>query len=60
MQCLQLPRHSGGMGLPSLKDYYLAEQIRPLMLWCNQEYLSKQKAMELSLLDRPLQSLLTI
>lgn len=55
---LQLPKHGGGMGLPNLKDYYLAAQIRPLMLWCNQEYVSKWKAMELSLLDRPLQSLL--
>lgn len=46
------------MGLPNLKDYYLSAQIRPLMLWCNQEYVSKWKAMELSLLDRPMQSLL--
>lgn len=55
---LQLSKHSGGMGLPSLEDYYLAAQIRPLMLWCNQDYFAKWKAMELSLIDRPLQSLL--
>uniref|UniRef100_A0A672H408 Reverse transcriptase domain-containing protein n=1 Tax=Salarias fasciatus TaxID=181472 RepID=A0A672H408_SALFA len=55
---LQLPKASGGMGLPNLKDYYLAAQVKPLLLWCNQEYISKWKAMELSLLDRPLQSLL--
>lgn len=55
---LQLPKLSEGMGLPSLEDYYLAAQIRPLMLWCNQDYFAKWKAMELSLLDRPLQSLL--
>lgn len=46
------------MGLPSLKDYCLAAQIRPLLLWCNQEYNAKWKVIELSLLDRPLQSLL--
>lgn len=55
---LQLPKQSGGMGLHNLKDYYLAAQIRPLMLWCNKEYLAKWKHMELSRLDRPLQSLL--
>lgn len=55
---LQLPRGSGGMGLPCLKDYYLSAQIRPLLLWCNQEYYAKWKVIELSLLDRPLQSLL--
>lgn len=53
---LQLPRRSGGMGLPSLKGYYKAAQIRPLTLWCIQEYVAKWKAVELSLLDIPLQS----
>lgn len=46
------------MALPSLKDYYLAAQIKPLMLWCNQEYVAKWKAKELSQPDIPLQSLL--
>ncbi len=55
---LQLPKNCGGMSLPSLKDYYLASQIRLLLLWCDQEYSAKWKVIELSLLDRPPQSLL--
>ncbi len=55
---LQLPKYSGGMGSPRLKDYYLAAQIRPLLLWCNKDYIVKWKNVELSLLDRPIQSLL--
>ena len=55
---LQLPKYSGGMGLPRLKDYYLAAQIRPLLLWCNRDYIAKWKDVELSLSDKPIQSLL--
>lgn len=55
---LQLSKRCGGMSLQSLKDYYLASQIRPLMLWCNQEYFAKWKVIELSLSDKPPQCLL--
>uniref|UniRef100_A0A3Q0RGC2 Uncharacterized protein n=1 Tax=Amphilophus citrinellus TaxID=61819 RepID=A0A3Q0RGC2_AMPCI len=55
---LQLPRCSGGMGLPCLKDYYIAAQIRPAILWCNNDYTAKWKAIELSQSNKPLQSLL--
>lgn len=55
---LQLPKCKGGMGLPRLKDYYLAAQVRPLLLWCNIGYFAKWKEVEVSLLDRPIQSLL--
>ena len=46
------------MSLPNLKDYYIAAQIRPLLLWCNHDYYAKWKEIEMSLLDRPLQSFL--
>lgn len=55
-KALQLPRQSGGMGLPSLQDYCQATQIKPLTLWCIQEHAAKWKTVALSLVDRPLQS----
>ena len=58
LSILQLPEERGGMALPSLKDYYVAAQLRPLVYWCNSSYVAKWKTMELSLADVPLQSLL--
>ena len=55
---LQLPREKGGMSLPSLRDYYLSAQLRPLVYWCNPSYVAKWKRIELSLMDKPIQSLL--
>lgn len=56
---LQLPRSGGGMSLPCLRDYYIAVQIRPLMLWCNNDYIAKWRTIELSLSSKPLQSILS-
>lgn len=55
---LQLPREKGGMALPSLKDYYISAQLRPLIYWCNPSYKAKWKTIEFSLIDIPIQSLL--
>ena len=55
---LQLPEDRGGKALPSLRDYYLAAQLRPLIYWCNSSYVAKWKTMDLSLTDAPIQSLL--
>ncbi len=55
---LQLLKESGGKALPSLRDYYLVAQLRPLVYWCNSSYVAKWKTMELSLTDTPIQSLL--
>uniref|UniRef100_A0A3B1K1Q0 Reverse transcriptase domain-containing protein n=1 Tax=Astyanax mexicanus TaxID=7994 RepID=A0A3B1K1Q0_ASTMX len=58
LSTLHLPRESGGMALPSLRDYYISAQLRPLVCWCNPSYEAKWKTMELSLKDMPIQSLL--
>ena len=55
---LQLPRERGGMSLPSLRDYYISAQLRPLVYWCNPSYTAKWKDIERSLMDKPIQSLL--
>lgn len=55
---LQLPGERGGMALPCLKDYFLSAQLRPLWCWCNPVYEAKWKAIELSLMDIPIQSAL--
>ena len=43
------------MALTSLEDYYLPEQLRPLVYWWN---LFKWETMEISLTDTPTQSLI--
>lgn len=53
-----LPEGRGGRALPSLRDYYLAAQLRSLVYWCNSSYVAKWKTMELSLTDTPIQYLL--
>lgn len=55
---LQLPRDKGGMSLPSLKEYYIAAQLRPLVCWCDMEYTAKWKTIEISQSDVPIQTLL--
>ena len=37
-ETLQLPKDKGGMGLPRLKEYYLAAQLRYLLCWCKPGY----------------------
>lgn len=44
---LQLPKDKGGMALPNLEEYFYAAQIRPLICWCNNEYFSRWKSIEI-------------
>lgn len=37
-QTMQLPKEKGGFGLPCLRDYYYAAQIRPLICLCSPTY----------------------
>lgn len=56
---LQLQKEKGGLALPCLRDYYLSAQLRPLVNWCNPTYVAKWKSIETSLIDIPIQSLLS-
>ena len=55
---LCLPEEEGGMALPSLRDYYISAQLRPLVYWCSSTYVAKWKNIESSFIDMPIQSLL--
>lgn len=46
---LQLAKENGGLGLPCLRDYYRAAQIRPLVGWCTPSYNSRWKEIESSM-----------
>ena len=46
------------MTLPCLKDYYVAAQLRGLVLLCNPTYEAKWKDIEFSLMNIPIQSVL--
>ena len=48
---LQLSKESGGMGLPSLREYYLAAQLRPLVCLCTPAYSARWKEVEIELLE---------
>lgn len=53
-----LPEEMEVMALPSLRDYYLTAQLRPLVYWCNPLYVAKWKTIELFLIEKPIQSFL--
>lgn len=40
---LQLKKEKGGLGLPNLRIYYLATQIRPVFCLCSPSYNAKWK-----------------
>lgn len=44
---LQLPKDKGGLALPNLEEYFYAAQIRPLIYWCNNNYFSRWKSIEI-------------
>ena len=46
LKTLQLSKDKGGMGLPSLREYYLAAQLRPLICLCAPEYSARWKEIE--------------
>uniref|UniRef100_A0AAQ5YGG3 Reverse transcriptase domain-containing protein n=1 Tax=Amphiprion ocellaris TaxID=80972 RepID=A0AAQ5YGG3_AMPOC len=56
---LQLKKEQGGLALPCLKYYYYASQLIPLILWCNEEYRSKWKELEIKTVNKfPLQAVI--
>lgn len=55
---LQLPKEEGGLSLPCVEDYNIAAQLRPLVCWCNPNYSTKWKDLELTQSETPAQSLL--
>lgn len=38
METLQLPKERGGMGIPNLKEYFNAAQLRYIVWWCKPEF----------------------
>lgn len=56
---LQLPKDKGGWALPSLKDYYIAAQIRTIVNWCDPHYHAPWKDIEnLTFRNTPVQAIL--
>lgn len=53
---LQLSKENGGMALPNLKEYFHAAQMRPLVYWCNEEYVARWKDIELKTFLNPIQT----
>ena len=45
------------MGLPNLREYCYAAQIRPLASWCDYDYESKWKDIETCMIVTPIQTL---
>jgi len=53
---LQLLKDRGGMALPNLKEYFLAAQLRQLIYWCDEGYVTRWKDIEMSTLKYPIQT----
>ena len=56
-QTLQLAKGEGGMGLPNLKMYYYAAQLRYVGCWCKPDYVAKWKDMEKRVKGHPIQNI---
>ena len=54
---LQLPKERGGMGLPKLKEYFYAAQLRPVYCWCKSEFRAKWKYVEKEVNQIPIQNM---
>lgn len=58
-QTLQLMKEKGGLGLPCLRDYYYAAQVRPLICLCSPIYSAGWKDVEGTIMkDIPIMALL--
>ena len=44
---LQLPKDKGGLALPNFREYFNAAQLRPLIYWCNVDYIARWKDIEI-------------
>lgn len=49
---MQLRIEEGGMALPCLRYYYYASQLIPLLYWCNEDYRSKWKELEIKMVTK--------
>ena len=58
LETLQLPKEDGGLGLPNLKAYFYAAQLRFIVDWCNPDYTAKWKEMEKQIGEYPIQSII--
>lgn len=56
---LQLLKEKGGMGLPCLKEYYLAAQLKPLVCLNSPSYSAGWKEIEVKVLKFPIMAILT-
>lgn len=45
-ETLQLPKDKGVWGLPSLRDYYFAAQMRAMICWCDPSYDAQWKILK--------------
>lgn len=57
-ETLQLPKDKEGMGLPKLKEYFYAAQLRYIVCWCKSEYTAKWKEMENECGGYPIQTII--
>uniref|UniRef100_A0A3Q3ASL9 Reverse transcriptase domain-containing protein n=1 Tax=Kryptolebias marmoratus TaxID=37003 RepID=A0A3Q3ASL9_KRYMA len=57
-ETLQLPKDKGGMGLPKLREYFCAAQLRHVICWCTPDYIAKWKDMEKEFGGYPIQSVI--
>lgn len=58
LKTLQLPKDRGGWGLPTMKDYYRAAQIKTVINWCDPTYMLQWKKIEENHFDIPIQAVL--
>lgn len=55
---LQLPKNRGGMALRNFKVYFHAAQLRPLVYWCDENYVARWKDVETCIPGYHIQTLL--
>lgn len=55
---LQLSKDKGGWGLPCLRDYFRAAQIKTLINWCDTSYNAQWKNIEEKIFPFPIQAVL--
>jgi len=58
LKTLQLNKQKGGWGLPNLRYYYFAAQMRAVICWCNPSYTAQWKNIEEKTPPIPIQAIL--
>uniref|UniRef100_A0A096M9G4 Reverse transcriptase domain-containing protein n=1 Tax=Poecilia formosa TaxID=48698 RepID=A0A096M9G4_POEFO len=57
-ETLRLPKDKGGLGLPRLREYFWAAQLRHVVCWCSPDYSARWKDMEKEFGGCPIQSII--